>query len=152
MLKSCNHMGLAVSDLDRSLAFYRDLLGLELEWERVYEEDYVRKLVGYPTSRLRCAYLKLPGSEARLELLEYQNVPRQPVDMQRANPGNAHICWTVDDMEQLYERLKAQGVHFVSAPVVSTAGHFKGTKTVYLEDPDGISLQFTEFPTGGAEP
>jgi catechol 2,3-dioxygenase-like lactoylglutathione lyase family enzyme len=152
MLKSCNHVGLAVSDLDRSLAFYRDLLGLEVEWQRVYQEDYVRRLVGYPQATLRCAYLKLPGGGAKLELLQYQGVPRQAVELRRADPGNAHVCWAVEDLEPLYERLRAAGVQFVSAPVVSTAGPFKGTKTVYLEDPDGISLQLTEFPAGVAEP
>ena len=145
MWKSCDHVGFAVSDLDRSLAFYRDVLGLEMEWERVYEEEYVREVVGYPRLRLRCAFLKLPGTETRLELLEYQEVPRQRVDMRRANPGNAHLCLAVDDVDHLYVKLREVGVDFVSAPVVSTAGHYKGSKTVYLHDPDGISLQLMEL-------
>lgn len=149
MLKSFDHVGFTVYDLDRSLVFYRDLLGLEVLWERVYEEEYVRMLVGYPTLRLKCAFLRLPGSSTTLELLEYQNVPRSKVDMHRANPGNAHLCLSVDNLDTLYERLKAEGVDFVSAPGVSTAGPYKGTKTVYLHDPDGISLQFMELHKEG---
>jgi catechol 2,3-dioxygenase-like lactoylglutathione lyase family enzyme len=145
MLKNYDHVGFTVSDLDRSLAFYRGLLGLKMEWERVYEEEYVRKVVNYPNLRLRCAFLKLPGTETRLELLEYQGVPRVQVDMHRANPGNAHLCIEVDDMDALYEQLRTAGVDFVSAPVTSTAGPYKGSKTVYLHDPDGISLQLMEL-------
>ena len=57
-----DHVGFTVSSLARSLPFYRDLLGMQLLWERVYEEDYVRTLVGYPTVRMLCAYLQVPGS------------------------------------------------------------------------------------------
>lgn len=145
MLLQLDHVGFTVFDLDRSLAFYCDLLGLEKEWERVYEEEYVRKVVGYPSLRLRCAFLKMPGSETHLELLEYQNVSRQKVDLHRANPGNAHICIAVKDLDQLYQRLNSAGVDFVSAPVVSTGGHYTGCRTVYLHDPDGISLQLMEI-------
>jgi lactoylglutathione lyase len=145
MLIQLDHVGFTVFDLDRSLAFYCGLLGLEMEWERVYEEEYVRQVVAYPGLRLRCAFLKLPGTETRLELLEYQNVPRQQVHLHRSNPGNAHICLALKDLDQLYDRLKSAGVDFVSAPVVSTGGHYKGSKTVYLHDPDGISLQLMEI-------
>lgn len=145
MFKSFDHVGFTVHDLDRSLVFYRDLLGLEVLWERIYEEEYVRALVGYPKLRLKCAYLQLPGSKTSLELLEYQDVPRKTVDMHRANPGNAHLCLAVEDLGKFHDRLKRAGVEFVSAPAVSTAGPYKGSKTVYLHDPDGISLQLTEL-------
>ena len=145
MSTTLDHVGFTVSDLDRSLAFYRDLLEMEVLWERVYEEEYVRTLVGYPTLRLRCAYLQIPGSTAKVELLEYQNVPREQVELRRADPGNAHLALAVNDLDGLCRRLKQAGVKFVSEPVVSTAGHYQGAKTVYLHDPDGISVQLVEL-------
>jgi lactoylglutathione lyase len=144
MNMTLDHVGFAVSDLDRSLAFYLDLLGLESLWERIFEEEYVRTLVGYPTVRLRCAYLKIPGSAVKLELLEYQDVPRVNTQSHRADPGNAHLALSVNDLDSLCRRLKRKGVKFVSESVVSTAGHYKGAKTVYLEDPDGISVQLIQ--------
>jgi extradiol dioxygenase family protein len=63
------------------------------------------------------------------------------------DPGNAHICLALKDLDQLYHRLKSAGVDFVSAPFVSTGGHYTGSKTVYLHDPDGISLQLMEIHT-----
>jgi catechol 2,3-dioxygenase-like lactoylglutathione lyase family enzyme len=145
MSTTLDHVGFTVSDLDRSLAFYRDLLNMKVLWERVYEEEYVRTLVGYPTLRLRCAYLEIPGSTVSLELLEYQNVPREQVELRRADPGNAHLAISVDDLDHLCLELREAGVKFVSQPVVSTAGHYQGTKTVYVCDPDGISLQLLEI-------
>jgi catechol 2,3-dioxygenase-like lactoylglutathione lyase family enzyme len=147
MIKDLDHVGFTVFEMERALRFYRDLLGLEVLWVRDYEEEYVRNMVGYPTATLRCAYLKLPGTETALELVEYQNAPRVQVDMHSANPGNAHLCLRVDDLAAVYERLKGAGVEFVSTPAVSTAGTFKGSKVVYLRDPDGISLQLVERHT-----
>jgi catechol 2,3-dioxygenase-like lactoylglutathione lyase family enzyme len=150
-----DHVGFTVFELDRSLAFYRDLLEMKVLWERVYEEAYVQTLVGYPTLRLRCAYLQIPGSTVSLELLEYQNVPREQVELRRADPGNAHLAIAVNDLNSLCRRLKLAGVKFVSEPVVSTAGHYRGTKTVYVLDPDGISVQLLEIhreASGGETP
>lgn len=149
MLKKLDHVGFTVWDLDRSLAFYRDLLGLQLDWERVYEEEYVRQVVGYPSLRLRCALLKLPGTTTRLELLQYEGVSRQRVDMHTANPGNGHLCISVGDLDKIYQRLQSAGVECVSTPVVSTAGHYKGSKQIYVHDPDGISLQLMELQREG---
>jgi lactoylglutathione lyase len=140
-----DHVGFTVADLDRSLVFYRDLLHMQVLWERVYEESYVRTLVGYPNVRLRCAYLQIPGSPIALELLEYQNVPREAPELQRADPGNAHLALSVDDLDGLCRTLKQAGVKFVSDPVISNAGHYQGSKTVYVCDPDGISVQLMEI-------
>ena len=71
------HTGLTVSDLDRSVAFYRDLLGLELVSQWDSEQPYLRTVVGYPDASLRIALLRIPrGSAAasghHVELLEYR--------------------------------------------------------------------------------
>jgi len=71
------HTGLTVSDLDRSVAFYRDLLGLELiaQWDS--SQPYLRAIVAYPDAELRIALLRLPaagdgGPGHHIELLEYR--------------------------------------------------------------------------------
>ena len=71
------HTGLTVSDLDRSIAFYRDLLGLELVSQWDSGEPYLRTVVGYPDAELRIALLRLPrgsvgASGHHIELLEYR--------------------------------------------------------------------------------
>src|SRR6476619_3297218 len=109
-----NHFGIQVADLERSIAFYRDTLGLELVTTWVRDQEYIQELVGYPGVELHVAVFRLPLSDLFLEVLEYRNVDRQTVDPSTANPGTAHLCLYVDDLDQFHERLVDNGVRFVS--------------------------------------
>lgn len=139
------HTGFQVADLERSLEFYAGLLGLELRARSTTSEPYIAELVGYPGVELNVAFLGIPGSEHWLELLEYRNVDRQPVDAATANPGTAHICLTVKDLSGLYERLVAARVAFVSPPVMPTVGINEGRYAVYMKDPDGIRVELLQL-------
>jgi catechol 2,3-dioxygenase-like lactoylglutathione lyase family enzyme len=139
------HTGLQVSDLETSLGFYRDLLGFEVTATRVACEPYLAELVGYPGVELHVAFLRFPASEHILELLEYRNVPRQPVDTGTANPGTAHVCVSVDDLRAVHSTLRDAGVEFVSEPVLVTSGPNKGRIAVYAKDPDGIRVEFLQL-------
>ena len=139
------HTGLQVSDLEKSLRFYRDLLGFEVTATRVARESYLAELVGYPGVELHVAFLRLPASEHILELLEYRNVSRQPVDTGTANPGTAHLCVSVDDLRAVHRALCDAGVEFVSEPVLVTSGANKGRIAVYAKDPDGIRVEFLQL-------
>jgi catechol 2,3-dioxygenase-like lactoylglutathione lyase family enzyme len=55
------HFSFTVSDLDRSIAFYRDLLGFTLVHVQEQDNEYTRRLVGYPDARLRVAQLAVDG-------------------------------------------------------------------------------------------
>jgi len=146
-----HHMGLQVAHLDRSVAFYRDLLGFEILFAWNPQAAYVRELVGYPEADIHAAILRLPGSELVLELLEYRNVERSPVDTRTANPGTAHIAFFVDDLEPIYADLRARGVPSVSAPVTPTIGPNEGGRAVYLIDPDGIRVELIQTRRSFAE-
>ncbi|GAC1471017.1 MAG: lactoylglutathione lyase [Candidatus Dormibacteraceae bacterium] len=139
-----HHTGLHVSDLERSLAFYRDLLGFELVFAWNPQAPYIGELVGYPDVDLHAAVVRPPNSEVFLELLEYRNVERTPVDTRNANPGTAHTAYYVDDLDGLYAELVAKGVKAVSPPVTPTIGPNAGGRAVYLIDPDGIRVELIE--------
>jgi catechol 2,3-dioxygenase-like lactoylglutathione lyase family enzyme len=142
------HTGLTVSDLDRSIAFYRDLLGLELVAQWDSSQPYLRTVVGYPDAELRIALLRLPdrgqGPGPHVELLEYRRPRGARGDANTYHPGNAHIAFMVDDLEATYADLRARGVRFKSAPVRVTHGRNAGAKAVYLFDPDDITLEMIE--------
>ena len=145
MLSSVHHFSFSVSDMDRSLQFYRDLLGLEVIVRRVAQEAYVRRIVGFPDGILDIAFLKLPGgASSMLELIEYKNPKGTEVESQFNTPGNGHVCFLVDDLQAIYERLRQAGVEFVSEPVAVTVGPNKGRHSVYMYDPDGIVLQLLQ--------
>jgi lactoylglutathione lyase len=139
-----HHTGLQVQDLERSVAFYRDILGFEVVFAWNPRAPYIGELVGYPDVDLHAAILRPPNSEVFLELLEYRNVERTPVDTRTANPGTAHTAYYVDDLDTLYAELVAKGVRSVSAPVTPTIGPNEGGRAVYLIDPDGIRVELIQ--------
>ena len=139
-----HHTAYQVADLGRSLAFYRDLFGFEVVWERVNREEYVRRIVGYPEAELHQALLRFPGSDHCLELIDYRGVERTPVDTSPPNPGTAHMCLLVDDLRAFYDELRAVGVDAVSEPVLVTSGPNEGRLAVYMIDPDGFRLELLE--------
>lgn len=139
-----SHVGIQVADLERSIRFYGDLLGLELVTRWVRDQEYIQELVGYPGVELNVAVFRLPRSDAFLEILEYRNVERHPVDPGTANPGTAHFALYVNDIDTLCDRLLAGGARFVSEIKSPNIGPNKGGKAVYMIDPDGIRVELIQ--------
>lgn len=141
-----HHTGLTVRDLDRSLAFYRDLLGMEVVFEQEKRGGYLAAIVGYEAAHVRMAHLAFPGGGHRIELFEYvqpepRGKPGEPRDV-----GISHVCLVVDDLDSVHGRLRAAGVEFYSAPVPVSSGANAGGAAVYLRDPDGITLELFQPP------
>lgn len=131
------HIGIQVSDFERSLRFYRDLLGFEIVEQWVRDDAFVGKLTGCPGVEVHVAKLSLPGGEVLLEIADYRNVPRRPVDPSMANPGMGHFGFEVDNLDALTNRMTAAGVRFLSSPIVVSPGR----KAVVMCDPDGFPLE-----------
>jgi catechol 2,3-dioxygenase-like lactoylglutathione lyase family enzyme len=144
MITSVNHTSFTVSDLERSISFYRDLLGMELISLAGRDPAFAEKVTGLRGANLKVAYLQAPGH--RLELIQYFSPPGKKLDLQTNNVGCAHLGFNVDDLPQMYDELKAKGVQFKSAPQTVPAGPNKGTLAVYFTDPDGITLEFLQGP------
>lgn len=148
MIQGCDHIGITVQDLDRSVRFYGDL-GFQVQGRWSRSESYVQHVVGYhPDVVLEIVMMTIPGSPVRLEILEYRHVARATVDTASANPGTAHFCVLVDDIDAIYERMSSKGVAFVSPVQTATAGPIKGGKVVYMIDPDGIRVELVQLPKG----
>jgi len=142
---SANHVGLTVSDLARSVAFYRDLLGFHVAYERgEVTAEYMPRLVGIPGARLKIVGLDIPG--LHLDLIEYIEPKGSDVASVTPDVGNLHIGFSVDDLLAAYRHLSAAGVHFKSEPVSPTTGPNKGGWAVYFVDPDGVTLEMIQRP------
>ena len=139
-----HHAGIQVADLERSVHFYRDILGFELVFQWNPQAEYIRKVTGYPEADIHVAVLKMPGADVYLEILEYRDVEKAPVDTRTANPGTAHIAFYTDDCDGLYAELTAKGVPSVSEPVTPSIGPSRGGRAVYMIDPDGIRVEFIQ--------
>jgi catechol 2,3-dioxygenase-like lactoylglutathione lyase family enzyme len=145
-----HHVGFTVSDLERSIAFYARLLGVEPFLRRLYREAFISEIVGYEDTVLDCALFAVPRSGVILELLEYHMPETGHVSTETYNVGNAHLCLVVDDLDEEYERLLGAGVEFRSPPVDIPSEieeePTRGGKALYLRDPDGITVELLELP------
>lgn len=151
--KRLHHTGYTVSDLDRSVAFYRDLLGCEVIATQEKEGGYLAAIVGYPDAHVRMAHLRVPGGEHVLELFEYLSPAGGHADVEPRNVGASHLCFVVDDLPALYERLRESAVtSFVSPPVDIDTGINRGGFALYLRDPDGITVELFQPPATTATP
>ena len=151
MLRGIWHFSFTVADIERSVAFYRDLLGFTLIHRQEQANEYTSRLVGYPGAHLKVAQFALPGqprgiSSHDLELVEYVHPRGARGDPNICNPGAAHLAMCVDDIQERYARLRAAGVHFVSPPNAITAGVNAGGLTCYFHDPDQIVLELVQSP------
>lgn len=143
------HTAFTVSDMERSVAFYTELLGFELVHMQRQSNEYTRKFVGYPDADLFAAMLALPGhphgvSGHLIELNQYVTPRGVKADVQTCNTGAAHVAFVVRDIHDMYERLSSRGVRFRSEPVSIEAGRNKGGYTCYFLDPDGITLELIQ--------
>ena len=101
-----HHTGLTVSDLDQSLRFWRDAMGMQVIFQQEKKGGYIETIVGEPGAHVRMAHLAFDGEGTRIELFEYLS-PRAGHHIQRpADVGFTHICVACDDIE---ERLAAAG-------------------------------------------
>jgi catechol 2,3-dioxygenase-like lactoylglutathione lyase family enzyme len=144
-IAGAHHTSFTVADLDRSLAFFRDLLGLEVVFTREVRDDYFGRIVGLPGCAVRAALLRLPGGH-HVELFQYLQPPGRVYQPRPCDPGSAHLSLLVDDLPALHAVLAARGAAFVSEPVAITAGPNRGAWAVYLRDPNSILIELIQPP------
>lgn len=135
------HTGFTVRDLARSLAFYRDVLGMEVVFEQEKRGGYLSAIVGYPDAHVRMAHLRFPGDEHRVELFEYVEPEPQGAAGEPRDVGITHICLAVDDIDAVLGRVMSAGGRAFSSPVLVDTGANAGGRGVYVRDPDGIILE-----------
>jgi catechol 2,3-dioxygenase-like lactoylglutathione lyase family enzyme len=141
-----HHTSFTVADLDRSLEFFRDNLGLEVLFTREIRTEYFARVVGLPGCAVRAALLRIPGANHHLELFQYLNPTGQPHQARPCDPGSAHLALLVDDLPALHEQLSGSGAEFVSAPVLIDSGPNRGGYAVYVQDPNGILIELFQPP------
>ena len=127
----------AVENLDRSVHFYRDVLGMEMQrppgdWQTT---EGVLNMYGAVGGRFRVGNAQIPGSPMRVELVEFQGVERQPVRRQWGAAGASVLMLTVADLAAVQERLKSAGV----PTLVSLKKACDGSGFV-TADPDGFAV------------
>ena len=137
-----SHMGIHVRDRDRSLAFSRDLIGMEVVAAWLEKTSSTRSVIGYPQAELNMAILRMPGTHAYFEVIQYQGTDGSPIDTDNCSNGTCHMAFEVDDLDGMASRLREFGSPLVTPGIVALAD---GGRGLCCEDPDGIRVQFLQF-------
>jgi catechol 2,3-dioxygenase-like lactoylglutathione lyase family enzyme len=132
------HAGIVVTDLKRSLRFYRGLLGLQVWKEALEEGPFIGAVVGLRGAKVRWVKLKAPGG-GLVELLQYLSHPRRAPKTVRSNDvGASHIALTVRDVDALCRALRRRGYRVNASPATSPDGK---ARVAYAHDPDGAIVE-----------
>jgi catechol 2,3-dioxygenase-like lactoylglutathione lyase family enzyme len=135
-------MGLTVADLDASLAFWHGQLGFDLERDGAYSNDAATlDLVGVKGNiEFRTAHGVVPGSNARIEVIEFRGVPRKPFDLRVPDPGASGMAIRVAAIDQLLPKLDAAGVRIVSKDR-KLVEWSPTLRNVFVKDPNGLNIE-----------
>jgi glyoxylase I family protein len=145
-MKALHHVGITVNDLDASIRFYHDVLGLEFSNEPSpwFEGPELGPAVGVPGAALR--QVSLLVGDTTVELLEYRSPPSDTTTpLNSNNIGASHVAFLVEDIEAKKAELEGRGVTFFSEVNVVDEGVLAGWRWVYFADPDGYPLELVEI-------
>jgi catechol 2,3-dioxygenase-like lactoylglutathione lyase family enzyme len=144
LVTGIDHAGITVSSLDRSLAFYRDLLGLRVI--EISGEEDIGEIVGIDDARIKAADLDA-GDGRIIELLEYVRASAGPIPQRPNGIGCPHIALRVPDLTEALARLAEAGHEPVGQRATITGAiAWEGATVVYLRDPDGALIELIQRP------
>jgi catechol 2,3-dioxygenase-like lactoylglutathione lyase family enzyme len=141
MITNIRHTGIVVVDLEASLHFYRDLLGLKIVKDMKESGDYIDNISALQNVQVRT--IKMSADDGNLiELLFYSSHPYNQGIIRPINQtGCSHVAFTVDNLDDEYRRLTRAGVPFNAPPQFSPDGYAKVT---FCKDPDGSYIELVE--------
>jgi len=140
MVREILHIGIGVFDLETSVRFYRDVVGMEIEYRAHHDGERISRVVDVPDAKLDICVLR-KGS-VRLELIDYGKPEKKQVAYKdQSTPGLIHIAMKVSDVDEAYRRMKAMGYGFNSEPMVTREN---GPKICYFRGPDNVVMELYE--------
>ena len=141
-VQTIRHTGIVVSDMARSLEFYRNLLGLEVWADFQDDSEMVQAVTGVPGAKIWMVKLKTPDGTS-IELLKYLSHPQPiPPPGRACDVGCNHVAFQVVDLDALYEKLSQHEIRFHVPPMVTSDGSVKLT---YCRDPEGVIVELVEL-------
>lgn len=143
-LSGIQHVGVPVSNLERSMAFYEDIFGVKAEIVDFADHPRVAAAVGLPDAKIKVAFLWVGNTY--LELLEYTNPIGELYDRRNCDVGATHVAFEVEDIWSAWEELKSKGADIGPDPYQLEGGELDGFTFAYFKDPDGIQLEFFQVP------
>lgn len=142
-MNGVSHLAIGVRNMERSVHFYRDLLGLELKYDEMQPVGGLSNLYRSPEKGQRHAVHLHYGNGENAGFLVLTEMPDgmkgEPIKLD--DVGISHFSWWVDDINAMHDKLKKAGVKILVPPYKAATG-----MTCLFEDPDGIIVQIDQRP------
>jgi catechol 2,3-dioxygenase-like lactoylglutathione lyase family enzyme len=144
---AADHTGITVSNLERSLEFWRDVLGFEPSHTAHQTGEMAREITGVAGAEIKLAVVKAPSGH-KVELLEYLAPAerKRHVDLQPCDVGSVHVALIVDDLDAILSAINASGWKAAGKPQTLQSGPNAGKRVVYVRDPDGMTIELMQQP------
>ncbi|MBZ9777095.1 VOC family protein [Mesorhizobium sp. CO1-1-8] len=141
-----NHTSFTVSDLGRSVAFYRDCLGFTLTSRAGRDRRIIEIVAGVIGADIEVAYLA--GAGHVVELIQYLSPDdRHRIQSRPCDTGFAHLAFDVVNIDALIAAAGEHGFQPVASPVkIGSGGPNGGRWVCYMRDHDGVTIEFIESP------
>ena len=135
------HTGIIVKDMEKSLHFYRDILGLTVIQDYCDDSPFINKITALTGANVHMVKLKAEDGTVT-ELLEYLNHPTELIQQKIINVGACHICYRVKNADEAYQKLLSQKISLISEPELSSE---KIGRAFFALDPNGIRIELVEI-------
>jgi catechol 2,3-dioxygenase-like lactoylglutathione lyase family enzyme len=140
-----------VRDMDRAVAFYRDVLGLEMSANVPFSPNpAIMRLGNTPKAQSRMVAFRVPGSDMGVELIEYKDIERTTQSPRFVDPGTGNIALRVRDIAPILAKLPKSGAKIITQGDVPAT--INNSKFVFLQDPDGFVVELAQTPAPPADP
>lgn len=140
MIKDVRHIGIVVNDMDISLKFYKDLLGLKIKSLAEEEGEFLDNMLAHKNVKNKVAKLYAGNGNALVELIDSKSFANKK-NRNFFTIGASHFAFTIDNLQETYEYLLENGVKFTAPPQLTPDGYAKVT---FCEDPDGTPIELVE--------
>ena len=148
-IQRLSHVGICVSDLERSLRFYRDLLGFTAEHDLEVAGEPTNTLLRLRDVRLKAVYLV--RDDVRVELLHFASPPAPPAHARVMNePGLTHLSFRVADLQAVVRGLRDAGERVLDETVLEFPAF--QSAACFVLDPDGQLIELVQAPGNPAAP
>ncbi len=139
-MAALDHVGLTVTNLDASLRFYREVVGMTVEATFELQNGGFARLTRNPPAAIKGAYVRAGGF--KLQLLEYTAGGGAPQHIHHNNAGSPHMSFAVEDVEAKFREVQSMPWAKIISDIEEVVPRFR---SFYVEDPDGVPVEFFQM-------
>jgi len=147
-LDTLHHVGIIVSDMEKSKTFYSRLLGVSAKTDTTISGPALWKQTEVDGAAMRIVFLEFDNGSTGLELIEFVNKKGEQANTRQNTTGSMHFAFKVGDAKEVYAQMVQEGYEFIAEPqhMDQDYGQMKGYTFAYLRGPDGELVEIIENP------